>query len=126
MIPVDTAGGCHIFDLMRYVLMLCSDVTEADPAEAAAAMAGCDDWAAEMRRRGVFHDAVGLRPADDATTLKVRNDQVLLSDGPFAETKDQIGGFTMIECADLDEALEVAAQHPWAKYGQIEVRPVWG
>jgi hypothetical protein len=50
---------------------------------------------------------------------------VLLSDGPFAETKDQIGGFSLIECTDLDEAVDVASKHPWAKVGQIEVRPVW-
>jgi len=49
---------------------------------------------------------------------------VLLSDGPFAETKDQIGGYSLIECADLDEAIEVAAKHPWAGLGQIELRPL--
>lgn len=110
---------------MKYMLMLCSDVSEADPAEAAAAMAGCGDWAEEMQRRGVLRDATGLRPPSDATTLRVRGDQVLLSDGPFAETKDQIGGYSLIECTDLDEAIEVAAKHPWARFGQIEVRPVW-
>jgi hypothetical protein len=57
--------------------------------------------------------------------VRVREDEVLLTDGPFAETKDQIGGFTMIECADLDEAIEVASMHPVAKLGMIEVRPVW-
>jgi hypothetical protein len=111
---------------VKYLLMLCSDVAfRADVAEAAEAMAGCDVWGEEMQRRGVLLDAAGLRPADDATTVRVRGDEVLLSDGPFAETKDQIGGFCQIECVDLDEAMEVAAKHPWAQIGQIEVRPVW-
>jgi hypothetical protein len=77
-----------------------------------------------MRRRGVLKQSVGLRPPTDATTLRVRGDQVLLSDGPFAETKDQIGGYSLIECADLDEAIEVASKHPWAEIGQIELRPL--
>ena len=50
---------------------------------------------------------------------------MLVSDGPFAETKEQILGFDLLECADLDEALEVAGKHPWLKYGSIEVRPLW-
>ena len=110
---------------MRYLLMLCSDVSHrADVAEAAATMAGCDDWSEEMRRRGVLRDSTGLRPPDEATTVRVRGDEVLLSDGPFAETKDQIGGLCLLECVDLDEATEVASKHPWAQIGQIEVRPV--
>jgi hypothetical protein len=55
----------------------------------------------------------------------VREDEVLLSDGPFAETKEQMAGYDLIECADLDEAIEVASKHPMAKLGSIEVRPVW-
>jgi hypothetical protein len=112
---------------VKYLLMLCSDVTGGapDPAVAAEEMAGCDDWSAEMDGRGVLRTSLGLRPATDATTVRLRADEVLLSDGPFAETKDQIGGLCLIECADLDEAIEVAARHPWARLGQIEVRPVW-
>ena len=66
-----------------------------------------------------------LRPASDATTVRVRDGEVLLADGPFAETKEQIAGFDIIECADLDQALEVAARHPVARFGTIEVRPFW-
>jgi hypothetical protein len=61
----------------------------------------------------------------DATTVRVRDAEVLLSDGPFAESKEQIAGFDIIECADLDEAIEVAAKHPVAAFGSIEVRPFW-
>jgi hypothetical protein len=110
---------------VKYVLMLCSDVAfRADVADAAIET-GCGNWTMEMARRGVLRTSAGLRPASDATTVRVRGEDVLLTDGPFAETKDQIGGFSVIECADLDEALELAAQHPWATVGQIEVRPVW-
>jgi hypothetical protein len=82
-------------------------------------------WVEEMTRRGVFVSGEVLRPASDATTVRVRDGEVLLADGPFAETKEQVGGITVIECADLDEALEAAASHPVARVGMIEVRPVW-
>jgi hypothetical protein len=57
--------------------------------------------------------------------VRIRGDEVLVSDGPFAETKEQIGGFDVLECASLDEALEVAAKHPVARFGAIDVRPFW-
>jgi hypothetical protein len=110
---------------LKYVLMLCSDASVAADIADRAITAGCGGWTEEMERRGVLRGATGLRPASDATTVRVRGEEVLLSDGPFAETKDQIGGFSLIECDDLDEAIEVASRHPWAKAGQIEVRPVW-
>ncbi|OLT19132.1 transcription initiation protein [Actinomadura sp. CNU-125] len=112
---------------MKYMLMFCSDQAsglEPDEEESTA-MAGCDEWAAEMQRRGILLSREGLQPVSDSTTLRVRQEQVLLSDGPFAETKDQIGGFSLIECPDLDGAIEVAASHPWAQIGQVEIRPVW-
>ena len=66
-----------------------------------------------------------MRPAEDATTVRVREEEVLLSDGPFAETKEQIAGYDIIECENLDEAIEVASRHPVARFGSIEVRPLW-
>jgi hypothetical protein len=66
-----------------------------------------------------------LRPVSDATTVQLRAGEVVLSDGPFAETKEQVGGFDLIECRDLDEAIEVASKHPAAKFGTLEVRPLW-
>ncbi|WP_067806372.1 YciI family protein [Actinomadura formosensis] len=108
---------------MRYVLMICSDETAGtDPARAAAT--GCGGWSQEMTGRGVIRGGAGLAPASSATTVKVRGAEVLLTDGPFAETKDQIGGFSIIECSGLAEAIEIAARHPWAELGQIEIRPV--
>ena len=66
-----------------------------------------------------------LRPIVDSTTVQVRGGEVVLSDGPFAETKEQVGGFDLIDCRDLDEAIEVASKHPAARFGTIEVRPLW-
>jgi len=60
-----------------------------------------------------------------ATTVRVRDDEVVTSDGPFAETKEQLGGFYLVECKDLDEAIEVASKIPGARHGSIEVRPIW-
>jgi hypothetical protein len=87
-------------------------------------VASCHAWADEMQQRGGLVTIRGLQPPGDATTVRVRDDQVLLSDGPFAETKELIAGFSLIDCADLDEALEVTAKHPAARYGAIEIRPL--
>jgi hypothetical protein len=105
---------------MRYMLMVCHNEafspTETIGAETEA-------WVEEMKRRGVRKDGGILRPAEDATTVRVRGEELLLSDGPFAETKEQIAGYDIIECEDLDEAVEVVSRHPMAKAGTIEIRP---
>jgi len=78
----------------------------------------------ELRRSGHFVVAEGLEPVSTATTVRVRNGRVSTTDGPFAETKEALGGFYLIEARDLDEALELGAACPGAKYGSIEVRPI--
>ena len=83
-------------------------------------------WLDEMLARGVSLHGDRLRDVSDATTVQVRQREVLVSDGPFAETKEQIAGYDVIECTDLDEAIEVAAKHPTAWLGAIEVRPIQG
>jgi hypothetical protein len=92
-----------------------------DICEAADAVA----WAEEMTRRGVLVSGEVLQPPDEARTVRVRDGEVLLADGPFAETKEQIGGLSVIECDTLDEAVAVAAAHPVARFGLVEVRPLW-
>ena len=82
-------------------------------------------WVEEMDGRGVRKLGNRLRPVSDATTVQVRDGEVLTSDGPFAETKEQIGGFYIVDCADLDEAIEIASEDPGARVGTIEVRPIW-
>jgi hypothetical protein len=78
-----------------------------------------------MEARGVRLTGNRLRMAADATTVRVRDGETLVTDGPYAETKEQMGGFDIIDCADLDEAIEVASKHPIARYGMIELRPFW-
>jgi hypothetical protein len=104
---------------VNYALLICGDESAAAHAED-----GCGGWDVEMERRGVMRGGAGLRPPAEATTVRVRSGEVLLSDGPFSETKEQIGGICLIECEDLDEAIEIAAKHPAASYGTIEIRPM--
>ena len=66
-----------------------------------------------------------MRPTTDATTVRARDGETVTSDGPFAETKEQVGGYFVVECKDLDEAIEVAAKIPGARFGSVEVRPIW-
>ncbi len=82
-------------------------------------------WADELDAAGVRLDGDELRPYTDATTVRVRGGEVLLGDGPFAETKEVIAGYDVIECADLDEAIAIAAKHPVAQGGVIEIRPFY-
>ncbi len=113
---------------MRYVLMICSDETAEgalSPDEEAAVIAEYGAFGEEMGRRGVLRGGERLRPTTDATTVRVRDGQTLTSDGPFAETKEQMGGFYIVDCKDLDEAIEVAGKIPSARTGTIEVRPIW-
>jgi len=106
---------------MRYLLFVCAEESvEVSPQEASA-----ESWVEEMDGRGVRREGSRLRPVSDATTVRLQRGEIVLSDGPFAETKEQIAGFDIIECEDLDEAIEVASKHPVAKYGAIEVRPFW-
>ncbi|HKR70641.1 MAG TPA: YciI family protein [Streptosporangiaceae bacterium] len=111
---------------MKYMMLICSDDSVVlSPKERAEIPAATEAWVQEMDSSGIRLLGDQLRPPNDATTVRVRNAQVLLADGPFAETKEQIAGFDIIECEDLDQALDVAAKHPVAKFGLIEVRPFW-
>ncbi|MFC4949581.1 YciI family protein [Pseudonocardia sp. GCM10023141] len=107
---------------MQYLMLICGDVEI--PADVD--MPGMTQaWVDEMTARGVRITGDRLRPVADTTTVRVRGGEVLLTDGPFAEGTEQIGGFDLLECADLDEAIEIAAKHPIAAYAGIEVRPLW-
>jgi hypothetical protein len=84
------------------------------------------DWLREMEGRGVLLHGHRLSDVSDATSVRIRDRELLVSDGPFAETKEQVGGYDVIDCSDLDEAIEIASKHPTAWYGTIEVRPIAG
>lgn len=84
----------------------------------------CIEVAQKAQQAGAMRDARGLEDPSSATTVRVRNGKRFLTDGPFAETKEVLTGFFMLECKSLDEAIEWAAQLPPSRYGCVEVRPV--
>ena len=107
---------------MRYVMFVCGD-PEAEkyvPAED-----NIGEWVDEMDRRKARILGIRLKGVKDATTVRRRTGRVLVTDGPFKEAKESIVGFDLLQCADLDEAVEIAAKHPMARFGRIEIRPVW-
>jgi hypothetical protein len=106
------------FMLIHYVPDAVAERTELAP-EIEAALAA---WIAQWTAQGILLHGDRLRPAADATTVQVRGGDQLIADGPFAETKEQVAGYDVIDCADLDEAITVAAGHPTARLGTIEVR----
>ena len=112
---------------MQYMLLIHSSedawnsLTEAQQGEMYAAYG---TFTQAIRDKGVFVAGDQLAGASDATTVRVRDGETLVTDGPFAETKEQLGGYYLIEAESLDEAIEWAAQIPGARYGVIEVRPV--
>ena len=84
-----------------------------------------EPWVSEMDSGGIRRYGSELDPPDKARTVRVRDKNAIVTDGPFAETKEQIAGFDVLDCADLDEAIEVACKHPMARVGILEVRPFW-
>ncbi|RAG86865.1 YciI family protein [Streptacidiphilus pinicola] len=113
---------------MRYLLMICTDESATAalaPEEGAAVLAEYTAFGEEMARRGVLLGGERIRPTSDARTVRVRDGGVLVADGPFAETKEQFGGYYLVDCKDADEAVEVASRIPGARHGTIEVRPIW-
>jgi len=98
---------------------------ELSPAEWRALRRETLDYVESLRADGRLIDARPLRSATTAKTVRVRGGRPSIVDGPFAETKEQVGGYYLVDCQDLDEAIEVAAKIPAARYGTVEVRPIW-
>lgn len=112
---------------MRYLLLINTDETaEANRSdeENEVVMDAYYAFTKELRESGGFVGGEALQPTSTATTVRVREGRTLTTDGPYAETKEQLGGYYLIEAADLDEAIGWAAKIPGAKHGAIEVRPV--
>jgi hypothetical protein len=107
--------------MTEYLMFVCTD-TEKDTDTSA--MPDIEEWVAEGDRRGIRKQGDQLVPRDKAKTVRVRNGELLVTDGPFAETKEWIAGYDLLECKDLDEAVEYASRHPMARGGRIEVREV--
>jgi hypothetical protein len=111
---------------MRYALLICTDESEVLSAEAAEArFKAYQAFSGPLEAEGVIVGSMRLQPTATATTVQVHDGDVVVADGPFAETKEQIAGFYVAECRDLDEAIAIAAKIPGAVHGKIEVRPVW-
>jgi hypothetical protein len=112
---------------MKYALLLYGNVSQEPhytPEEAPAARQAWFDLLAEMKAAQVYLLNYGLSPVTDATTVRVRNGETVTTDGPFAETPEQLGGYFLLDCKNLDEAIGWAAKIPYAKDGSIEIRPV--
>ena len=105
---------------MRYMMLVCTDT---EPETDESRIPDVNVWVAENDANGRRVEGNELAPTAAATTVRVRGGEVLLTDGPFAETKEVIVGFDILECADLDEAVAVAAAHPMAWVGRLELRP---
>lgn len=110
---------------MRYMLMFWDDdFAEVLPDGGAALVAAIRLWVDDMTSRGIRLHGSALAYATEARIVRVRDGEMLVSDGPYAETKEQVGGYDVIECPDLDTAIKVAAAHPLARTATVEVRPL--
>jgi hypothetical protein len=114
-------------NIMRYMLLLAGDESLVNTANEGDEGMSPEyaEFVKDLAERGVLQGGERLRPTADATTVRVRDGEVLSTDGPFAETKEQLAGYFTVDCKNLDEAIEVAAQIPGAKFGSVEVRPIW-
>jgi hypothetical protein len=107
---------------MKYLMWVCHDPT-VEPSPGGYTI---DEWVAEMDGRGVRLEGEPLGSPGAARVVRKRADgEVLVSDGPYAETKEQLAGFDILDCVDLAEAIEVASKHPMARRGAMELRPFW-
>jgi len=117
---------------MKYLLLVCWDTERMDAqSEPAATDSGEAEeesfpWLDELRARGAWVTGDQLAPPRRARSVRVRDGKTIVTDGPFAETKEALGGFDLIEAGSIEEAVEIAARHPVAQLGTIEVRPLWG
>jgi hypothetical protein len=115
---------------MKYMLLVCWDITsmnaQSEPSPDEAGNKEGFPWLDDLQARGIWITGDQLSPPRRARTVRVREGKTLVTDGPFVETKEAVGGFDLIECGSMDEAVEIAAGHPLAQIGAIEVRPLWG
>jgi hypothetical protein len=115
---------------MKFMLLVCWDAENMDamtePAPGEAQEEESFPWLDDLQARGIWVTGDQLAPSRRARSVRVRGGKKSVTDGPFAETKEVVGGFDIIECDSIEEAVEIAAGHPVAQIGTIEVRPFWG
>jgi hypothetical protein len=107
---------------MKYLMLHTLDESTSPNTAECGAPDALQQWIDEMLARGVVLDGARLRPVSDATSVRVRDGEALVVDGPFAETKEQVAGYDVIDCPDLDSAIAVAGAHPTLDVGSIEIR----
>ena len=110
---------------MHYLLLIYSAESDDANQDQAKLMADYGVFTQSIVQSGAFQGANRLRPIADATTVRVRDGKTLTTDGPFAETREQLGGYYLVDAKDLDDAIAIAAKIPTVKHGSIEVRPIW-
>jgi hypothetical protein len=116
---------------MKFMLLVCWDAERMDAQQEPAPGESQEEdegfpWLDDLQARGMWVTGDQLAPPRRGRSVRVRDGKTAVTDGPFAETKEVVGGFDIIECGSLDEAVEIAAGHPVAEIGTIEVRPFWG
>jgi hypothetical protein len=109
---------------LRYMLLISADEAQVDDVVSDEGVRAFNTWMDDLVRRGVIRAHEGLEPSRTATTVRVRDGRVAVTDGPYTEAKEHIGGFALIEVDSLDEAVAIAAGHPASAVGQVEIRPV--
>lgn len=107
---------------MRFLMLVCNDTQPVPPSTGGMDI---EEWVAKNDGDGVRLMGDRIQGEDAATTIRVRDEEVLITDGPFIETKEVLAGFDVLECRDLAHAIEVASAHPMARGGVIELRPFW-
>jgi hypothetical protein len=110
---------------MKYMMFVVVDPAAAAEAEPSDDDLTIEQWLDDVDGRGKRLTGDRLRPVSDATTVRVSRGQTLVTDGPFTESKEWIAGFDILECDNLDEAIEIAARHPQSNGGKLELRPFW-
>ena len=109
---------------MKYMLLIYGEESAWTEAEREACFAESTDLTKELHSQGKFLGASPLHPVSQATSVRIREGQRFVSDGPFAETREQLGGYFLIEASDLNEAIDIAGRIPGARKGTVEIRPV--
>ena len=109
---------------MKYMLLIYTDEQSWADGEREACFKESAQLCQDLQARGQYISAKPLQPVATATTVRVRNGKPMITDGPFAETREQLGGYFMVEAKDLNEAINIAAKIPGARKGTVEVRPV--
>jgi len=107
---------------MQFMMFVCSD---SDPDDKPEASGEVETWVDTLEKSGKRLMGDRLRPKADARTVRVRKGKVIVTDGPFAESKEVIVGFDILDCNSMEEAIAIAAKHPMARAGRLELRPFW-